>query len=318
VHDPVILTRDLRKAYGPHLALDGLDLEVPPGRVFGFLGPNGAGKTTTLNLLLGLARPTSGRAEVFGRDVAREGLQIRARTGFLAQEPRFYPHMTARETLAFVGRFFGLGTAREERRRIDAALDLVDLLDRADRPVGGFSGGERQRLGLAQAQIHEPALLILDEPAASLDPMGRRDVLTILERLKGRATVFFSTHILDDVQRVGDEVAILARGRRRAQAPVRELLAGDGGTFVVRLVGAPSGLAASLREEPWVRDVDAAREGGEERWIVRAADPERADRELLRWILARPEVRVHDYRRATATLEDVFVEIVEGDGRGRA
>jgi ABC-2 type transport system ATP-binding protein len=318
VHDPVILTRDLRKAYGPHLALDGLDLEVPAGRVFGFLGPNGAGKTTTLKLLLGLARPSGGDAHVFGRDVRRDGLHIRARTGFLAQEPRFYPHMTGRETLAFVGRFFGLGTAREERRRIDAALDLVDLLDRADRPVGGFSGGERQRLGLAQAQIHEPELLILDEPAASLDPMGRRDVLTILERLKGRATVFFSTHILDDVQRVGDEVAILAGGRRRAQAPVRELLAGDGASFTVRLADAPADLAAELRQETWIRDVDAVREDGEERWVVRAVDPERADRELLRWILARPEVRVHEFRRSTATLEDVFVEIVEGDARGRA
>ena len=315
MHDPVILTRDLRKAYGPHVALDGLDLEVPKGRVFGFLGPNGAGKTTTLKLLLGLARPTGGTAQVFGHDVGEAGLEIRARTGFLAQEPRFYPHMTARETLAFVGRFFGLGPAREERRRIDAALDLVDLEGVADRPVGGFSGGERQRLGLAQAQIHEPELLILDEPAASLDPMGRRDVLTILERLKGRATVFFSTHILDDVQRVGDEVAILARGRRRAQAPVRELLAGDGETFTVRLAGAPTGLAAALREEPWIRDVDTATEEGEARWIVTASDPDRADRELLRWILAHDGVRVRDYRRTTASLEDVFVRIVEGDDR---
>ena len=313
---PAIRTRGLAKRYGPHVALAGLDLEVHEGRIFGFLGPNGAGKSTTLKLLLGLARPSDGEAEVFGRDVTHDGLEIRRRIGFLAQEPRFYPHMTARETLGFVGRFFGLGSARAEARRIEESLDLDGLLRLADRPVGGFSGGERQRLGIAQAQVHDPDLLILDEPAASLDPMGRRDVLGILQRLKGRATVFFSTHILDDVERVGDEVAILAGGRRRAQASVRDLLSGDGASFTVRLAGAPDELRETVASSPWVSALEVGHADGDEWWSVRAADPERADRELLRMLLAEPEVRIREFRRQTATLEDVFVRVVEASEGG--
>ena len=146
----VVETRNLSKAYKGVQALKDLNLTVKQHSIFGFLGPNGAGKTTTIKLLLGLARPTGGSAHVFGHDIQRESVTIRNRVGYLAQDPRFYEHMTARET-----------------------LDLVGLDDKADRPIKGFSGGERQRLGIAQAQINCPDLLILDEPAASLDPRGR-------------------------------------------------------------------------------------------------------------------------------------------------
>lgn len=317
-HPLAVRTRGLAKRYGPHVALDGLDLDVPRGSVFGFLGPNGAGKSTTLKLLTGLARPSGGTADVFGLPVARDGLRIRGRIGFLAQEPRFYAHMSVRETLAFVGRFFDLGTPREAARRADAVLDLVGMTRLADRPVGGLSGGERQRLGVAQAQLHEPELLILDEPAAALDPMGRRDVLTILDRLRGRTTVFFSTHILDDVERVCDEVAILDRGRRRAQASVRDLLGGDGATFTVRLTGADAALRSNVEAAGWLRELHVARDGGDEVWTVHASDPDAADRDLLRTLLARPEVRIRDVRREAATLEDVFVRLIEGDDRASA
>ena len=197
-----IETRALGKRYGSVVALDALDLRVPKGSVTGFLGPNGAGKTTAMRLLLGLARPTSGSATILGRDVAADATEVRRRVGFLAQDPRFYEHETARATLRFTARFFFSGPPRAIDERIDAMLDLVGLTDKADRPVRGFSGGERQRLGIAQAQLHDPEVLVMDEPAAALDPVGRHAVLAILGRLRKRTTVLFSTHILDDVQRV--------------------------------------------------------------------------------------------------------------------
>ncbi len=214
----VISTRGLSKTYKNVAALKPLDLDVRQNSIYGFLGPNGAGKTTTIKLLLGLTRPTAGSATVFEMDVAKQSVDIRARIGYLPQEPHFYEHMSARETLRFVAKFFFKGPNKAIEARIAEMLDLVDLSEKADRPMKTFSGGEKQRLGIAQAQINYPDLLILDEPAASLDPIGRRDVLEVMSKLRKHTTVFYSTHILDDVQKVSDTVAILnkgASGRRR-------------------------------------------------------------------------------------------------------
>ncbi|HSR14674.1 MAG TPA: ABC transporter ATP-binding protein, partial [Gemmatimonadales bacterium] len=230
--DLAIRTAGLTKTFKGVEAVRGIDLEVPRNTIFGFLGPNGAGKTTTIKLLLGLARPTAGTAEVFGQDIGRDTLEIRRRVGYLAQDPRYYEHMTARETLRFTARFFYAGPGAAIERRVAETLELVGLEDKADRPIRGFSGGERQRLGIAQAQINQPDLLILDEPAASLDPMGRRDVLEVMHRLRSHTTIFYSTHILDDVQRVSDTVAIMHQGRLAAQAPIGDLLAGASGETV--------------------------------------------------------------------------------------
>ena len=178
----VIETRGLSKSYGLVTALEPLDLSVQRGSIFGFLGPNGAGKSTTMKLLLGLVHPTGGSGSVFGNDIVSENFEIRKRAGYLAQSPRYYGHMTARQTLRFVARFFYSGPESAIERRVGDSLSLVGLSDRADRRIGGFSGGELQRLGLAQAQINGAVLFILDEPALSLDPMGRRVVLAIMER----------------------------------------------------------------------------------------------------------------------------------------
>ncbi|MFO7592079.1 MAG: ABC transporter ATP-binding protein [Acidimicrobiia bacterium] len=309
----VIRTRELAKRYGDTVALAGMDLEVPRNSIFGFLGPNGAGKSTAMKLLLGLARPSSGSGTVFGLDIERQSVAIRERVGYLAQEPRFYGHMTARETLRFVLRFFGRRPDADVDQRIAEALALVGLVDKADRPVRGFSGGERQRLGIAQAWIHDPDLLILDEPAASLDPMGRSDVLAILARLRERATVFYSTHILDDVQRVSDTVAILDRGRIVAQAPIEHLLAGDEGTtFEVTLTGALAGLRAQVEELPWVTTVVTMPTDGDTRWRVAVSDEDLAEELLLRRLLSEPGVRVRAFRRSAVRLEDVFLDLVRG------
>jgi ABC-2 type transport system ATP-binding protein len=222
----VISTSGLSKTFGTIEALKDLDLSVPQHSIVGFLGPNGAGKTTAIKLLLGLSRPTSGKARIFGMDAVADSTAIRTRVGYLAQEPRFYTNMTARETLEFTARFFYQGPKRAIADRVGETLELVGLTDKADRPTKGFSGGERQRLGIAQAQVNHPDLLILDEPAASLDPIGRRDVLAVMARLREYTTIFYSTHILDDVQRVSDSVVILDSGRKVADAPATQLLDG--------------------------------------------------------------------------------------------
>ena len=314
----VVATRGLTKRYGSLTALDDLDLTVSERSIVGFLGPNGAGKTTAMKLLVGLARPSAGSAEVFGLDVARHSAEVRARVGYLAQEPRFYEHLSARETLRFVARFFYGGPASAIERRIDELLDLVGLAGKADRPIRGFSGGERQRLGIAQANVNEPDLLLMDEPAASLDPAGRHAVLAILERLRERTTVFFSTHILDDVQRVADRVAILDHGRLLAYAATPELLAGDGATtFELGVRGAVDALSTALAAEAWVEGIDPHADGGDQVLYVRVNDVDAAEARLLRVALGVPGVVVSHFRRRSFELEEVFLRLVD-DNRGQA
>ena len=208
---------------GEVVALDNLDISVPPGTIFGFLGPNGAGKTTAIHVLLGFLAATSGRATVFGRDV-RETI-ARQRIGYLPEHPDVYRFLTGREMLRFAGRLCGLGGAALARRT-EAALQEVDLAAAADRRIATYSRGMRQRICLAQALLHEPDLLILDEPTGGLDPIGRLLVRRIISdwRAHGR-TVFFSSHELSEVELVCDRVCILARGRVVAQGVPQELAA---------------------------------------------------------------------------------------------
>src|SRR4030042_6531875 len=219
----VIETHGLSKSYKNLQVLKSLDLKVHQNSIFGFLGPNGAGKTTTIKLMLGLTRPTSGSADIFGMDSVSQSVDIRARIGYLPQDPRFYEYMTARQTLHFTAEFFFKGPKKAIEERVDEMLELVDLGEKADRPIKTFSGGERQRLGIAQAQVNYPDLLILDEPAASLDPLGRRDVLEVMSKLRKYATIFYSTHILDEVHGGSDSGVILNKGALVAQGPIEEL-----------------------------------------------------------------------------------------------
>jgi ABC-2 type transport system ATP-binding protein len=208
----VLRVEALRKAFRQVQALDGLSFAVEPGTVFGFLGPNGAGKTTTLRILAGLARPDSGEAFVAGHP-AGPASPARRLVGYLPEEPRFYTWMTATEFLRdYVAGLFGL-EAEEARRRTAELLDLVGLQDAARRRIAGFSRGMRQRLGLAQALLNRPQVVLLDEPVSALDPAGRRDMLQMIEELRRTSTVLMSTHILDDVERVCDTVGIIKDGR---------------------------------------------------------------------------------------------------------
>ena len=313
----VIDTKDLSKSYNGVAVLDSLNLQVPKNSIFGFLGPNGAGKTTTLKLLLGLTRPTLGGGAIFGQDIVQDSVEIRQRIGYLAQDPRFYEHMTARETLRFKARFYYSGPASEIETRIGQTLELVGLADKADRPIKGFSGGERQRLGIAQAQINYPDLLILDEPAAALDPMGRRDVLEVMERLQKHTTIFYSTHILDDVQRVSDAVAILNHGKLVAQAPIEELMAGSQGTIYSLVIEGDAGPAQErVRSQAWVADIEVVAGNGETAWQVAVTDEAAAKEQLLRLVMSDEQITVTRFGQKRYELEEIFMNIVEGDDHG--
>ena len=314
VAESVINTVGLTKTYGTVNALQGIDLAVPRNSIVGFLGPNGSGKTTAIKLLLGLSRPTAGKATLFGLDSVEDSLAIRSRVGYLAQDPRFYTHLTARETLAFTARFFYRGPAEAIRARIDETLELVGLEDKADRPTKGFSGGERQRLGIAQAQINYPDLLILDEPAAALDPVGRRDVLDVMERLRAYTTIFYSTHILDDVERVSDYVAILDHGRMVASSATAVLLDGDSTTYELTIRGDEQAAVRALRSHPWVSDITTATQNGSLALTISVTDVQAAESELLRSVIANDDVVVTAFGRRHFNLEDVFLQLVKEHG----
>jgi ABC-2 type transport system ATP-binding protein len=312
----VIETHDLSKTYKEAQALKGLNLMVKQNSIFGFLGPNGAGKSTTIKLLLGLIQPTGGQATIFGYDVQRNSVEIRKRVGYLAQEPRYYEHMTARQIIDYTARFFYRGPNDLLEARVQEMLELVGLEDKADRPVRGFSGGERQRLGIAQAQVNYPDLLILDEPAASLDPMGRHDVLEVMERLRKYTTIFYSTHILEDVQRVSDTVAILNRGRLVAEAPISELLAGDGCSAIYDITLQSDAdetiteVQSRIAGQPWVQSLSTAAENGQINWQVSVTDEAAAEDMLLRLILEDRSLKVRHFGRKTYNLEEVFLEMI--------
>ena len=282
---PAIEIDALSKRYpGGILALDGLSMTVPTGSVFGLLGPNGAGKTTTLRLLAGLTRATTGRATVAGIPVSADAIEVRRRLGYLEQDPRVYGWMTGRDQLRMLGRLHGLGGPALERAVTDA-LARVDMTSAADRRCGSYSGGMRQRLGIAGALVHRPPIAILDEPVSSLDPEGRRDVLSLIAALRGEITVLFSTHVLADVERICDRVGILAHGRLVVEGPLADLL--DRYALPVYRVEAEPGqdaalqaLAARLRTAEWVTGV------GVEHGLltVAVADPARAaPRDPARW-----------------------------------
>jgi len=299
--------KGLTKSFGSFRALDGLSLTVDAGTVFGFLGPNGAGKTTTLRILAGLARADSGSAWLDGLEVG-VSREIPTRIGYLPEDPAFYPWMSGIETLEGMAKIHGIDGA-ERKRRVTEMLELSGLTDASKRKVGGYSRGMRQRLGLAQALIHSPKILLLDEPASALDPAGRKDVLNLIEGLGGKCTVFMSTHILADVERICDTVVILDHGRlvansRRAElidryaVPMLALEAADAAML--------DGFATEIRSLDWARS--AAVDGT--RLTVTVQDLAAAQVELLKRAVAAGLVVTH-YEQVKPSLEDVFLRIVE-------
>lgn len=225
------------------VAVRNLNLQIARGEVYGLLGPNGSGKSTTLKMILGLVSPSRGKAEIFGRDSSL--VASRESVGFLPENPYFYKYLTARETLRFYGKLCGMG-GQHLTRRIDELLELVRLTDAADRRLRGYSKGMLQRIGLAQALINEPGLLVLDEPTAGVDPAGSRDIRDLILGLKERGTtVLLSSHLLEQVQEVCDRVGILANGAMVREGRVEELLAVENQTELI-LENAPPELLARI------------------------------------------------------------------------
>ena len=303
---PAIRTQSLSRRYGDVQAVRDLDLVVPTGSIFGFLGRNGAGKTTTIRLITGLARPDAGRAWIGGVESTGGDGRAAPLFGYLPQEPAFYGWLTAAETLDHAARLFGISAA-ERRRRAEDLLRLVGLSDAARRRVGGFSGGMKQRLGLAAALIHRPQVLILDEPMAGLDPAGRRDALDLLDALREHVTIFFSTHILADVERICDTVGILHEGQLVEVAGRAELLSRYTTNVAVVEVrddaaGQLPALAAVLHGQPWVGGV--AVEGPTLR--VTATDAETGQTALLPLIAAH-NLPVRRVEWARPDLEEIFL-----------
>lgn len=296
-----IETKGLRKVYQTHFwskkhaALKGLDLRVEPGEIFGFVGPNGAGKTTTIKCLVGLQSATSGEATLFGVD--HRDPEARQRLGFLPERPYFYQHLSARELLLFMGQLTGV-TGADAKGRVGKLLERVDLVRFADVPLSKYSKGMLQRVGLCQALLHDPDLVVLDEPMSGLDPMGRalvRDVI-LEERAAGR-TVFFSSHILHDVETLCDRVAVLVHGEVRGIGTVDELLGGTAAQAEIRVTG----LSADALPVPPARL---------DRGIATCRVPADDVDAFLDQVRAAGG-RVVEVGRARRTLEDVFLSEVE-------
>jgi len=246
---PAIRIRNLEKVFPVPLkrrqvlALRDLSLEIPAGIVYGLLGPNGSGKSTTLKILLGLVSPTAGSAEIFG--VPSSEVSSRIDVGFLPENPYFYKFLTGAETISFYGRLCGL-SGRILRNRVNELLDLVDLTEAGGRRISGYSKGMLQRIGLAQAMVHDPRLLILDEPTAGVDPAGSRQIRDLILRLKTRGkTVLLTSHLLEQVQEVCDRVGILAKGRLVREGAI-DILAGVSGQTEYLIENADQELAAEI------------------------------------------------------------------------
>jgi ABC-2 type transport system ATP-binding protein len=296
----------LSKSYDSTEALKGLDLTVPANSIFGLLGPNGAGKSTTMKLLTRQIAPTSGTAWVAGVQITDQRSDARSRIGYLSEQPAFYSWMTGYEFLRFVGELFGLAPTLS-RKRCHELLELVDLTGAAKKKIGAYSRGMRQRLGIAQALMNQPEVLLLDEPISALDPIGRKDVLELLAGLKEQTTVFFSSHILEDVDRICDEVAVLNHGVLLVQAPTQALKEQYTQPMItIELEADASVLISLLKQESYIQDVQVM--GAQARVLV-------TDLELAKRCLPECLVNAHlpllRYEVALPTLEDVFVHLID-------
>ncbi|WP_028034722.1 ABC transporter ATP-binding protein [Chelativorans sp. J32] len=304
----VIETRDLVKHYGRHAAVDGLDLTVEKGEVFGLLGPNGAGKTTTILLLLGLTEPTSGAVRVIGLDPLRNPLEVKRRVGYLPDQIGFYDNLTARENLLYTARLTGLSTA-EANTLIGEALDRVRLTHAADRRVGTFSRGMRQRLGLAEVLIKRAEIAILDEPTSGLDPQSTQELLELIVEL-GREgiTIVLSSHLLSMVQTICNRVALFNRGRIGLMGRVADLTSDVlGGTHVVEVEAGDVDLRAALDGAPHITGVTEQRPGF---WRV-DADADARPEIARRVVAAGGLLRTMSIRHTT--LDEVYVRFFEED-----
>jgi ABC-2 type transport system ATP-binding protein len=305
VSEPVLVARGLSKRFGPTFAVNDLSLTVGRGEIFGFLGPNGAGKTTSIKMFLGLVAPSGGEGRLLGAPIGDR--PTRAKVGFLPEHFRFQDWMTARELLRFHGRLAGLRAGPALETRIDALLERVALEAAADRPVGGYSKGMLQRVGLAQALLAEPELVFLDEPTSGLDPLGRRLVREIIVEARSRGTtVFLNSHLLGEVEATCDRVAFVKRGR-----VVEERALGAAGLVAHEVEVRVGDDAAGTARETLAR-FGAVRAAGDGALAVTA--DEATIPEIAR-VLVERGLPVYGLRPRRSTLEEQFLEVMGEDER---
>jgi ABC-2 type transport system ATP-binding protein len=306
-----IKTEKLSKHYGPVKALDNLDLEVPEKVVFGFLGPNGAGKSTTVKLLTGFAHPTSGQAWVAGEKVEGTNLALQKQIGFLPDVPAFYDWMTGQEFMQFAGELFQLPSS-EIKKRTDELLVLVGISKASRRRIGGYSRGMRQRLGIAQALINRPQVLFMDEPTSALDPIGRREILDLISQLKQTTTIFMSTHILSDVERVCDMVGIINKGQLITVSAVSELQQKYArSVFEMEFIEDARGFCESLKMVPWLGNPEVVVDKGHPLVRVKAVDMAKARHELP-GLIGQSGLTLTRYELVMPNLEDIFLDVING------
>ena len=317
-----IRTRALTKRYGERIAVDTLDLEVRAGEIFGLLGQNGAGKTTTILMLLGLTEPSGGSSRVVGLDPTRHPLEVKRRVGYLPDSVGFYGNMTGRENLRYTARLNGL-RGEDAEDHIAVVLEQVGLTDRGDTRTDTYSRGMLQRLGIADALIKDPDVLILDEPTASIDPIG---VIEILELLRGLVrdrgmTVLLSSHLLDQVQSVCDRVGIFAHGRLIGVGTVTELAAtfGDGAAHVeATFAEGTDEIGGALRGVSGVDEAVLDEASGTWRLTVRPLAESARVREDIIAVAADRKLRMTSLRELEPSLEDIYRTAVAGMGGGFA
>ncbi len=317
----MIEVRELTKVYGQTRAVDRVSFEVPKGQIVGFLGPNGAGKSTTIRMLACYLPPTSGGASVNGFDIFHQSRQVRQSLGYLPENTPLYTEMRVREYLEFRGKLRGMDR-RLRRQRIEYVLDRCWLKDVHRRAIGHLSKGYRQRVGLADALLHDPPVLILDEPTVGLDPAQIRETRKLIRELGGKQTVMLSTHILPEVEAVCDRVIVIAGGRIAAQGSLEELRASRRLAARVRVEckAPPQELANVLNRVTGVQktellDGQAAKEPGYTVAAIRARDGMDVREEVARTIIQHGWP-LREIRLEHATLEEFFVQVTAGQAVG--
>jgi ABC-2 type transport system ATP-binding protein len=295
-------TTGLVKRYGDIVAVNGVDLTVERGDVFGYLGPNGAGKTTLLRILLGLIRPTSGSAKLFGRDPLVDGVRALDGVAGFVEGPRFYSYLSGRRNLELLADYDGDGA----RSRIDGVLEIVELRDRAKDRVGGYSHGMRQRLGIAASLLRQPRLLLLDEPTTGLDPAGMRDMRDLVRRLAGEGiTILLSSHLLNEVEDLCNRVAIIRKGSIVYEGPLKELLATAATGYRLRVTD-PERARVVLLSQPGVDGVSLG--DGQLRFT---ADEDAVARAAIS--LGQARIGITALIPETASLEELFLGLTGGE-----
>lgn len=306
----MIVAHGLTKRYGRHLAVDALSFAIPRGKVVGFLGPNGAGKTTTIRMLTGILPPTAGRAEVDGLNVERHSMQVRRRIGYLPEAAPSYGEMRVVEFLRFRAKLFGIERGKR-RRNIDMVLRRCWLEEVKRRPIHQLSKGYRQRVGLAAAMLHQPPVLVLDEPTVGLDPTQIREVRGLLRELSQTQTILLSTHILPEVEITCDQIIMIARGRVRAQGTIDDLRASA--QRVARYVVESNSAAAeqAMRELRGIKEVRSQNlEGPWRRIIATAGEGETDMRERIAMLLSSAGCGVRELGREAPSLEHLFITMI--------